>query len=63
MPRGSGEQKVAVAAAGSGSQRVTGKHSKEKIGLPFTPVQAFGVTIGLIVTTLVLHIIGSIFTK
>jgi hypothetical protein len=63
MAKGSGEQKIAVAAAGSGSQRITGKHSKEKIGIPFTPVQAFGVTIGLIVATLVLHIVGRFFTK
>jgi hypothetical protein len=48
-----------MAAGGSGS----GKHAKEKIGIPFTPVQAFGITIGLIVTTLVLHIVGRIFTK
>jgi hypothetical protein len=63
MAKGSGEQKIAVAAAGFGSQRVTGKHSKEKIGIPFNSVQAFGVTIGLIVATLGLHIVGRFFTK
>jgi hypothetical protein len=40
-----------------------GKHSKEKIGISFTPERAFGVTIGLIVTTIVLHIVGRIFSK
>jgi hypothetical protein len=59
---GFGEQKIAIAAAGSGSSRPTGKHSKEKIGIPFTPERAFGVTIGLIVT-MVLHIVGRLFSK
>jgi hypothetical protein len=42
-----------------GSSRPTGKHSKEKIGSPFTPARAFGVTIGLIVPT----IVGRLFSK
>jgi hypothetical protein len=63
MGKGAGEQKIAVAAAGSGSSRPMGKHSKEKIGIPFTPERAFGVTIGLIVVTMVLHIVGRLFSK
>ena len=62
MGRGSGEQRVAVSVAGAGSFRM-GKHGKAQIGIPFTPEKAFVITVGLIVSTIVLHIVGRVFIK
>ena len=59
---GKGEQKVALSAAGAGSFKM-GKKGKGQVGMPFTPEKAFGITIGLVVSTLVLHVVGRVFSK
>jgi hypothetical protein len=57
-----GETRIAVGSAGGGAFR-TGKHVKSQIGLRFTPEKAFAMTIGLVVGTFVLHIVGRVFAK
>jgi hypothetical protein len=62
MGKSGGETKIAVSAAGAGSFKM-GKRAKVQVGLPFTPTQAFVLTVGLVVGTLALHLVGRILVK
>jgi len=62
MGKGTGStQKVAVSNSIGGGMFSTGKKAKQHVGRDCTPEGAFGITIGLIVSTLVLHVVSRFF--
>lgn len=59
---GSGVQKVAISnTIGGGMFSTSSKKAKQHVGIDCTPEGAFGVTIGLIVCTLALHLVSRFF--
>ena len=62
MAKGSGSgTSVAMSNSIGGGMFSTGKKAKQHVGIDCTPEGAFGVTIGLILSTLALHLVSRIF--